>query len=57
MAIERLLSTQNQPLKRPVLVYLECLLVTQRRRSRISRNKHSQSEKMTDRIDHGELSK
>jgi len=29
MAIERLLSTQNQPLKRPVLVYLECLLLTQ----------------------------
>ena len=28
MAIERLLSTQNQPLKRPVLVYLECLLLT-----------------------------
>ena len=29
MAIERLLSTQNQPLKRPVLVYLERLLLTQ----------------------------
>ncbi len=33
MAIERLLSTQNQPLKRSVLVYLERLLVTQSSRS------------------------
>lgn len=33
MAIERLLSSRDQPLKRPVLVYLERLLLTQSGRS------------------------